>query len=569
MKVRGAHLIAEALRAEGVTHVFGVTGDANMELGDAIYDIPDMKTILTRHEQGAAFMADGFARASGKVGVASATKGPGAANAFAGIQNAYYDSIPVLLLAGQLFRSVEARNALQELPLTEVYSQVSKWAISLPSVERIPDIMRRAFTTMRSGRPGPVVVGMPMDISAAWIDSAESPYIPAGEPLRSTADPAELDRAVEMLLEAKNPFIVAGQAVMLSGASDELASLAEMLTAPVTSTLTGKSAFPESHPLSVGLGGYPKSVYATKQAVHFADKADVVLAVGCRFNEFSTCQWLPIPENVKLIHINADPTEINRIYRPQAALFGDAKLVLRDLLNRLNVAQGGKRLPQKTQVLAKLEEVRKQWWEEWMPKLTSDEVPINPFRLTWEFMKVVNPDDTIVLHDAGGVRGYVSHHYQAGGPRSYLGFGGASNMGWSVPAAVGAKLARPEKTVVCFVGDGAFGMNGMEVETSVRNNAPVLFIVADNSELTDITTAQDKHFEGRNCWCELSGDYAKIGEGLGAYAEKVTRPEEIRPAVERALSCGRSALIHVVMKAREPRPYTQLHPFGPTRMPKP
>ncbi|MCL5958435.1 MAG: thiamine pyrophosphate-dependent enzyme, partial [Chloroflexi bacterium] len=319
------------------------------------------------------------------------------------------------------------------------------------------------------------------------------------------------------------------------------------------------------HPLALGLGGYPKSVYATKQAVHFASKADVVLGVGCSFKEFSTCQWLPVPKNVQLIHVNADVAEIHRIYPAQVGLLGDAKLVLRDLLTRLRSLQGDRPRLVRTDVLSELQSAREQWEADWRPKLTSDEVPINPYRITWELMQILDRENSIIVHDAGGVRGYIVHHYEAPAPRSFLGFGAHSNMGWSVPAAIGAKLAKPDKTVVCLVGDGAFAMNGMEVETAVRHNAPVLFIVGNNNSLTDIAAAQDKHFDGRSIWNKLSGDYCKVAQGLGAYAEKVDRPEEIRPALERALASGRAAVLEVLIKPKEPRPYTQLRPFGPTR----
>lgn len=427
-------------------------------------------------------------------------------------------------------------------------------------------MMRRAFTVARAGRPGPVVVEIPMDITAADIEEEKVAYNPAPENLAFVSDPETVKAVARAIAEAERPVLYVGHGALWSGASDVLVELAETFGIPVMTTLNGKSAFPEKHPLSLGLGGYPVAVYSSPMAKAFADQADLVIAAGTSFKEYATCQWLPLPKGAKLVHINSDYLEFGKAYPADYSLLSDIRLALlaisRELASLVNAAQAQKR---RKSFEAEIAELKAKWLADWQGKLNSDEVPINPYRVTHEVMSLFKPEETIVLHDAGTVRAYVAQHYLSDGPRSFIGFGGNSAMGWSVPAAIGAKLARPDKVVIDFVGDGSFGMTGMEVETAARHKVKVIYVLINNGVLNAVKMGQTGNYDKRWTWTELSGDYTKVAEGLGAMAQKVDRPEKIRPALEKALKADGPALIEVIAKPGEPLPYAGPKPPYPNR----
>ncbi len=541
--MRGAEGLVNALKAEGVEFAAGFPGGGMVDFIDALVDAPEIKSILTRHERVAVDMADGYARASGKPGVAIVSQGAGGAHAFAGLAQAYSDNSPVLVILGHVPRRSIGNLEVQEIQNLEVFRSVTKWVERINLVQRVPEMMRRAFTCLRSGRPQPVALELPLDVGAEQASEEELAYSPVGPGLRSAGNPSQVEEAARALVTAKLPLIYAGAGVLFADGAQELMELAELLQAPVMSTLNSKSVFPEDHPLSLGLGGYPKARFGTKPALHFAQKADVVLAIGNSFKSLATMR-LPKPEGVTLIHVNADEKEINKNNQADIGVLGDAKLVLSQLIEAVT-GLGGKK--EKNEELHKeIEAVREDWLSEWMPRLTSDEVPINPYRVTWDIMHSVDRKKTILLHDSGYPRPHTCHHYQALFPRGYIGMGGQSAMGWSLGAAMGARLAHPDKMVVNVMGDGAFGMTGMDLETAVRYSIPILCVVVNNSGL-GITAEGQK----RRHMVDISGDYTGIALALGAHAERVEVPAEIIPAITRArkeMDNGKPVLLEIIVK---------------------
>ncbi len=470
--------------------------------------------------------------------------------------NSFADSTPVLLLHGQVKQAHYGRGASQEMAVAELYRPITKWVATITSPERIPELMRRAFTVANSGRPGPVVVEIPNDVSAAEVEPEKLAYLPVGRRYRSAGDPEDADRAAALLLAARRPVLYAGAGVLMSDGSAELRELAELLAAPVMTTLNGKSTFPENHPLALGLGGFPQSLYSTGPSIAFASRADIVFSVGCGFKAYATGQFMKMPEGVKLIQVDADLREIGKNYPVEIGLVGDAKLVLRQVIDAVRDGLGRERRDAAS-VAAEVAKTRKEWMDGWMPILTSDEVPINPYRVTWELMQNLDPDRTIVLHDSGAGRGYTSHHYVATVPRSFVGFGGQSTMGWPLGASIGAKLARPGATVVDVIGDGSFGMTGMDLETAVRCGIPVLAMLVNNRGLDLSKQSQRKGFRPYDEWIALSGDYTGMARAMGANAERVEDPRELGLAIRRALRStldGRPSVVEVLTKSMEPGP---------------
>lgn len=563
--MRCADLVVNALRLEGVKFVAGYPGGGVGAFVDALVDVPRVRSILARHERVAADMADGYARVSGEPGVVLASTGAGAAHAFAGLAQAYADSVPILLLCGHVYRRAIGTQTVQEINNLEVFRSVTKWSSTVNLPERTSEMMRRAFTALRAGRGRPVMLEFPWDLAMDELPTKPaSPtaggssvlampelykevtrYTPVKERIRAGADPDAVERAAELLVRAKSPLLYAGAGVLFAQASEELRTLAELLSIPVMTTLNGKSVFPENHPLALGMGGYPQGIFGTKPALEFARKADVVFAIGNSFKRPATKE-LPIPRGVKLIHSGADELDLNKMYQADVAILGDAKLVLQAMVEAVRSLAKKSQQGVKRSVTAQIKKVKAEWLAEWKPKLTSDEVPINPYRVTWDLMRAVDREKTIVLHDSGNARGQVSHHYEALFPRGYLGMGGQSEMGWSLGAAMGARLARPDMLVVNVMGDGAFGMTGLDIETAVRNEIPFICIVINNGVL-GIT----KLFQSRPHMVDLAGDYAKVAEGLGAFAQRVEHPSEIIPAIERAKRVvreGKPAVLDIIVK---------------------
>ncbi len=550
--MRVADAVVDIFKTEGVKFVAALPGDDILPLFDAFHQNGEIPLILTRHEQATVFMADGFARSTGKPGVAMVTKGPGRCNAFTAIVNAFTDCVPLVVIFGHSSRKQLAKGMLQEVPYLETFASMAKWTFSIPSPERVPEVFRRAFTLCQSGRPGPVIIEIPQDISMA---QAEIPPYQKMRRVRFGPDPDDLDKLLELMQGAKKPLIYVGRGALWSGATDDLVKFAEAFALPVMATLPAKGAMPEDHPLCLGLGGYPRAVYSTGQAKKFAEEADLVIALGCSFRQHATSSWLPKPAHAKLVQVDIDPAELHKNYCADLVILSDIKIFLQAMLGRGPQKLGNWRRGMTGVVGEEIRELKDEWMVSWNPRLKSNDVPINPYRACWDITHRLDRRKTILLHDAGVTRAYVSHHYETLFPTGFIGFGGTSAMGWSVPAAMGAKLGHPDKTVVNVTGDGSFGLTGMEIETAARNDIRTLTVILNNESLGASRETLHERFKGHEIGISLKGDYAALARALGAYGEQVIQPQELQPAVDRALAHPGPALLEVAVKPLEPRPW--------------
>ena len=548
--MRGGDAVIHALEKEGVEYISGFAGGGEVPLWPALRESKTIKVFSTRHERQGVEIADGYARATGKVGVALCGTGPGATNTLTGIAGAFADNIPVLLLMGQHPLGNLGKEIQQEVP-SSIFDSFVKWKGTMSKVEDIPGIMRRAFTALRSGSPGPVVLEMPLDVLSSEAASDVLKYEPIGSGRKAAADPRDIEMAAEILVNASFPILNVGGGVLSAEAWDEAKELAELLSMPVATTLVGKGAFPEDHPLSLGGGVYPRSKYASGQALHINRKADVVLAVGNSFRMPNATDGRPIPGNVKLIHINADPEDLNKIYHADVPILADAKLALRSLIDavrdRLGPGKGGV----KEEVVSEIQQAKAKWLGEWQSIFTDTSVPTNGYRVVHDLMQIVDLDRTIALHDAGGSRGYLSPFWVATKPRNYIAMGGMAAMGWSMGAAVGVKLGRPDHLVFHVLGDASYGMVGMEIETAVRMGLPTLTVLLNNGGTGGGLMAMDRPNAAPPAMAELGGNFSLVAQGLGAYSERVVQPEDIIPAFRRAIQAtesGQAALVEVMIK---------------------
>ncbi|MGB7950074.1 MAG: thiamine pyrophosphate-binding protein [Candidatus Binatia bacterium] len=550
--MRVADAVVDILKTEGVKFVATLPGDDILPLFDAFYQKNDIPLILTRHEQATVFMADGYARSCGEPGVAMVTKGPGRCNAMTAIVNAFTDCVPLVVIFGHSSRKQLAKGMLQEVPYLDTFQTVAKWTFSIPSPERVPEVFRRAFTLARSGRPGPVIIEIPQDISMAQADIP--PYTQMRR-VRFGPDPYDIDKLLELMRESKRPLIYVGRGALWSHATEDLVRVAETYALPVMATLPAKGAMPEDHPLCLGLGGYPRAVYSTGQSKKFAEDADLVIALGCSFRQHATSSWLPKPAHAKLVQVDIDPAELHKNYAADLVMLSDIKLFLQALLQQGSQKLSGWRKGMNGVVAEEIDELKKQWMNSWNPRLTSEEVPINPYRACWDLTNGLDRRNTVLLHDAGVTRAYVSHHYEALFPNGFIGFGGTSAMGWSTPAALGAKLGNPDKTVVNVTGDGSFGLTGMEIETAARNDIRTLTVILNNQSLGASRETLRDRFNGHEIGISLRGDYAAVARALGAYGERVEQPRDLRPALGRALAHPGPSLLEIGVKPLEPRPW--------------
>lgn len=549
--MRVADNIVEILKTEGVQFVAGFPGDDILPLFDALGQGSEIPLIVTRHEQAAVFMADGYARSSGEVGVAMVTNGPGRSNAFTAIINAFTDCVPLLVLFGHTSLKFLGKGMLQEVPYLESFSSVSKRVFSIPSPERVSEAFRQAFTLARSGRPGPVILEIPEDILSAAVEKL--PYARTRR-IRFAPDPEDVEQALALLRESQHPLIYAGRGALYSQATDELRILAETYAIPFMTSLMAKGIVPEDHSYCLGLGGYPQAPYSTGPARKYAKEADLILALGCSFGQFATSQWLPKPSKTRLIQVDIDPAELQKNYPADLAILSDIKLFLQSLLRKAPEVMGQWRKGMEKLVEGEIQGLKKQWLDFWKPKLTSDEIPMNPYRVCWDLGQLLDRHNTVLLHDAGTTRAYISHHYETLFPNGFIGFGNTSAMGWSTPAAMGVKLAHPEKTVINVTGDGSFGMTGMEIETAVRNQIEIRTVIINNRSLNATRERQRNRFQDREFGILLGGDYAGLARALGAFGERVERPEDLKGAVARALTHSGPAVLEILVKPLEPRP---------------
>jgi thiamine pyrophosphate-dependent acetolactate synthase large subunit-like protein len=528
MKVSDA--IAEILRREGVETVIGYPVNHVLERGAAA----GIRPILVRQERTGLHMADAMSRVTSgrQMGVFVMQHGPGTENSYGAVAQAYGDSIPVLVMPGGYARQRAwvDRNYNASVQMRGI----SKSAEPVIEPGELSNIMRRAFTRLRSGRGGPCLVEVPQDV---WnMETDVSGYVPS-RTLRYGPDPEAIREAAKMLLAAKRPVLYVGQGVHWAEAWQELRVLAEWMAIPVCTSLQGKSAFPETHPLALGSGGlaYPATVH------HFLKEADLIIGIGCSFS--TTNYGVAMPKGKVIIHNTVDPTDVNKDVGCALAVLGDAKLVLQALIDEVSATQKSPRDP--SVVAKEIKAIYDPWLEKWMPKLTHNESPFSPYRVIWDLAHTVDMPNTIITHDAGSPRDQLSPFWRCTHPLTYIGWGKTTQLGYGLGLAMGAKLAKPDKLCINVWGDAAIGFTGMDFETAVRERIPILSILFNNFsmaiELKVMPVSTEKYRS-----TDISGNYAKFAEALGGYGERIEKPADIIPAIKRGIKAtqeGKPALL--------------------------
>jgi acetolactate synthase-1/2/3 large subunit len=524
MKVGEA--IAEILKREGVDVILGYPVNHVLESAASA----GIRPIIVRQERVGIHMADAISRlTSGKrIGVFAMQHGPGSENSFGGVAQAYSESVPILVLPMGYAR----RLAHVDPNFNSVASMrsITKSAEPIMSPAEIPNIFRRAFSRLRNGRGGPALVEIPIDLFA---EDVPEPLV--YEPVaacRYGPDIADVRRAAAALAAATHPVIYAGQGIHYARAWEPLKRLAELLGAPVATSLQGKSAFPEDHPLSLGAGGnsFPPAV------PHFLERADWILGVGCSFTE--TAFGVAMPHGKKFIHSTLDPNHLNKDVRADIGLIGDAHLTLDALCAELERLI---KTPRPSTVAQEIAAVRQAWLDQWMPKLTSNDVPLSPYRVLWDLQHTVDVANTIITHDAGSPRDQLAPFWVTKQPLTYIGWGKTTQLGYGLGLAMGAKLACPDKLCINVWGDAAIGFTGMDFETAVRERIPILSILLNNfsmaMEIPIMPVSTEKYRS-----TDISGDYAAMARAFGGYGERVTNPAEIVPAIRRGIDQTRKGV---------------------------
>ena len=547
--MRGAEAVIKALEQEGIRYITGFSGGGLAPLWGPLRQ-SNIRPFAARNERLGVEIADGYARATGEVGVAMTGTGPGATNCLTAIAGCYADNIPVLLLMGQHPMRNLGQEWQQEVSAS-IFDGLCKWRGAFTRVEDIPQVMRRAFTALRSGSPGPVVLEMHQDVLTAEADDDLMAYTAVGAPGKAGPSDADVARAADLLVGASLPVLNAGGGAMSAGAADEVMELAEMLSMPVATTIMGKGIFPENHPLSLGGGVYPRSRYASGAALQINRKADVVLAVGNSFRQPNGTDGRPIPAGVSIIHVNADEADLNKTYQVDVPILADAKLALRAIIDAVRQRIGPDAGGIKPEIAEEIRLCHEKHNAEWMPRFTDRETPTNGYRVVYELQQLIDPDRTIALHDAGGSRGYIVPFWETTRPRNFVAMGGMAAMGWSVGAAIGTKLGRPDDLVVHLLGDASFGMTGMEVETASRMGLGVLTVVINNGGIGGGMMGMENPAGTPPEMAVLGGNFSVVAQGLGAWSERVEHPDDLRSAFQRAIQAtetGQPALVEVMIR---------------------
>jgi len=520
--MKAAAAVAEILKREGLEFLIGYPVNPIIEAAAQA----DIRTIIVRQERTGLHMADAVSRISSgrRIGVFAMQHGPGTENSFGGVAQAFSESVPIVVLAAGYPRRLT--NIPPYFNAFLNYRNITKWCEQVTCADAIPDALRRAFTQVRNGRPQPALVEIPTDVFPEEVPEPLA-YRPTFG-TRTGPDPRVVAEVARVLVEAQRPVIYAGQGVHYARAWQPLRELAELLEAPVTTSLQGKSAFPENHPLSLGSGGrsIPKTVH------HFLQHADVIFGVGC---SFATSNFaVPIPRNKVIVHATLDAADLNKSVPADHALIGDAGLTLEALLAEVKERLAGSPRGTHGKVEREITTIKAEWLAAWMPKLTSDGVPLSPYRVIWDLLHTVDRINTIITHDAGSPRDQLSPFWESVAPLTYLGWGKTTQLGYGLGLMMGAKLAAPEKLCVNVWGDAAIGFTGMDFETAVRERIPILSVLLNNfsmaMELPVMKVATEKYRS-----TDISGNYAEMARAFGGYGERVTQPGEIIPAIRRGI----------------------------------
>ena len=546
-EMSGAKALIKSLEKQKVDVIFGILGGAVLPIYDHFLN-SEIRHILCRHEQGAAHAAEGYARASGKPGICLATSGPGATNLVTGIANAYMDSAPIIALTGQVPTTsanttyMIGRDSFQEADIVGITSPITKYNFQLKTAAEIPETVKNAFYIATTGRPGPVLIDIPKNLQTeiAEMDFSDKIGIKGYKP-RSKPHPLQIKKAVKLLIKAEKPVILSGGGVIISNAANELLNTAEALIAPVATSFMGKGSFPENHPLSIGCIGMHGNPVANKLLC----EADVVLAVGTRFSDRATGTLDTFCSSAKKIHIDIDAAEIGKNIEVDIPIVADAKKTLREINNRI-LKQGKNR--EDTPWKIRVKETKQQLNQ---PPNKNDK-SLNPKSLLYELRKIL-PNDTIVTTEVGQNQMWSALYFNALKPRTFISSGGLGTMGFGFPAAIGAKVACPNKPVVDIAGDGSFRMTEQELATSVTEDIPVIVIVLNNSVLGMVAQWQRLFFKKRYSAIKLgnSPDFVKLAEAYGAQGLRAESLKEFSEAVKKALKSDVTTVIDIPISSEE------------------
>lgn len=532
MKMNGARILLESLKREGVDLVFGYPGGTVINIYDELMNVREIRHILPRHEQGGTHAADGYARATGKVGVAIATSGPGATNTVTGIATAYMDSIPMVIISGQVPTPLIGNDAFQEVDMIGITRPITKHSFLVRNPKDIPTIVRKAFYIARSGRPGPVLIDFPKDVQIAqaefkWPESVDI----RGYKPNLGGHPRQVEKAISMMLAARRPVMYVGGGVILANAADELTALARRLQFPVTTTLMGLGSFPENDPLALKMLGMHGAYAANMAMTH----SDLIVAVGARFDDRVTGKIATFAPHAKIIHIDVDPTSIRKNVRVDLPIVGDTKDVLAKMLLELDKQDAG--LQELLKNLAAWHEDISGWKEKHPISYKQSTSVIKPQYVIQKLRELSN-DDAIMATDVGQHQMWAAQFFEFHHARTLLTSGGLGTMGFGLPAAMGAQAAFPKRQVICVCGDGGVQMNIQELATMVQNRLPVKIVILNNNFLGMVRQWQELFFDKRysQTCMELPIDFVKLAEAYGAKGLRTEKPAEVEQVIKEALA---------------------------------
>lgn len=533
MKISGSQIVIECLLEQGVDTVFGYPGGAILNIYDALYKNSNrIRHILTAHEQGASHAADGYARSTGKVGVCMATSGPGATNLVTGIATAYMDSIPVVAITCNVTQAQLGKDSFQEIDITGVTMPITKHNFMVRDVNDLADTIRKAFHIAKSGRPGPVLIDIPKDVTASQAEyepvNPETLNFDIPSKIIQSPSKDQILNAIKMIDESERPFIYAGGGVQIAGACEELKSLAEKANIPVSMSLMGKAVFPNKHPLSMGMIG----MHGTYVANTACDKCDLLLAIGCRFSDRVIGDPKKFAGGAKILQIDIDPAEVNKMIEVDNALIGDIKQILSEIASKIQKKEPGKWNEQINE------------WKKIVPPSYNKKQDLSP-KFIFEYVNSKVKQDTIITTEVGQHQMWTAQFYDFMQPRTFLTSGGLGTMGYGTGAAIGAQFANPEKTIVHFAGDGSFRMNCNELATIQHYELPIIIVVLDNHALGNVRMWQTLFYEKRysNTTLDFGPDWEKLSLAYGIQGYHVKNEEEFKKAFDEALKSRKPAVI--------------------------